>query len=229
MDSYQTLIEHLIEEGVLRTKRIIEAFRKIHRRDFLPPSLQGQEGIDAPLPLGYGQTISQPYTVAFMFELLQPQKGHKVMDIGYGSGWTTALLAYIVSQEVDSKEKTKNSKLRKKGQVYAVEIVPELCKLGRANIKKYDFIKEGIMKTFCQDGSKGLPTYAPFDRIIAAASSATLPPAWLSQLSVDGRLEAPIGESIFLYKRTPAGIEKKEFPGFLFVPLISKKPWVSLL
>ncbi|MBI3335482.1 MAG: protein-L-isoaspartate O-methyltransferase, partial [Candidatus Portnoybacteria bacterium] len=98
-DAYLSLVDRLVDERVLRTPQIIEAFYKIHRSKFLPEGLEGQEGVDAPLPIGYSQTISQPYTVAFMFELLQPQKGQTVMDIGYGSGWTSVLLASIVGQK----------------------------------------------------------------------------------------------------------------------------------
>lgn len=205
MDSYLALISRLVDEGVLRTPRIIKAFEKIHRKHFLPHSSRGQEGIDAPLPIGYGQTISQPYTVAFMLELLQPQKGQKIMDIGYGSGWTSALLAHIVGA---------------KGHVFAIEIVPALFAFGKANIAKFNFIKKGRVSVFCRDGSKGLFKFAPFDRIIAAAFAKELPEAWASQLAEDGRLVVPLKESIWLMKKQKGEIGKKEYPGFLFVPLV---------
>jgi len=102
-----TLIRQLIAQNYLRTPEIIKAFQKIKREDFLPDYLKNEAEENYPLPIGFGQTISQPLTVAFMFELLQPQRGHKILDIGSGSGWTTALLAEIVGEE---------------GRVYAINV-----------------------------------------------------------------------------------------------------------
>lgn len=207
MDPYILLIKRLIDEGVLRTPHIIEAFTYIQRKDFLPASQEERAGIDTPLPLGYGQAISQPYTVAFMLELLMPQKGQTILDIGYGSGWTTALLAYIMGE---------------KGKVYSMEIVPELCLLGKENVQKYDFIAKGIVTMFCEDGSDGLKEHAPFDRILVSASANSVSQPLLSQLGNGGRLVAPIKESIFLYQKKGEQYEGKEYMGFLFVPLVHK-------
>ena len=91
------LIKELMAEGILKTPSIIEAFEKVDRKDFVPEELKDKAYLNTPLPIGYGQTISQPLTVAFMLELLQPQAGDKVLEIGSGSGWQTALLAHMVS------------------------------------------------------------------------------------------------------------------------------------
>jgi protein-L-isoaspartate(D-aspartate) O-methyltransferase len=203
------LIESLIEEGWLKTPRIIEAFRKIKRVDFLPENLKDLAELNEALPIGYGQTISQPLVVAFMLELLDPQPGEKILDIGSGSGWTTALLAEIVSQ---------------KGKVIGIEIVPELADFGKSNVEKYNFVEKGIVEIFCSDGSKGFAKEAPFDKILCSASvQKEVPKAWKEQLKVGGKIVTPIGTSIWLFvKKSENEFEETEYPGFVFVPLIEK-------
>lgn len=202
-------IERLIEEGYLKTPRIIDAFRAVRREDFLPPEIAGDADLNIPLPIGFGQTISQPLTVAFMFELLGPEPGDKVLDIGYGSGWTTALLAYIVSGDNAT------------GRVFAIERVSELAKFGEENVAKYNFIKKGTVGMKCADATKGWKEEAPFQKIIAAASGGKLPPPWKEQLGVGGRIVAPLLNSIWVFdKKEGDRFEEKEYPGFAFVPLI---------
>jgi protein-L-isoaspartate(D-aspartate) O-methyltransferase len=203
-----TLIDDLIEQGWLKTERYIEAFRKIKRVDFLPPEIKGLAELNEALSIGYGQTISQPLVVAFMIEKLQPQTGDKILDIGSGSGWTTALLSQIVQPE---------------GKVIAVEIVPELKKNGERNVKKYNFIEKGIAEFVCADGTKGFLKEAPYDKILVSASADAVPQEWQEQLKVGGRIVTPIGNSIWLLvKESEEEFREMEFPGFVFVPLISK-------
>lgn len=202
------LIDFLIKEGWLKTPKIIEAFRKIKRVDFLPEGMKNLAELNDALPIGYGQTISQPLVVAFMLEQLQPQPGDKILDIGSGSGWTSALLAEIVSP---------------KGKVIAIELIPELKEFGEKNIAKYDFIKSGVVEFIYADGSKGYEKEAPFDKILASASAEKLPRAWKEQLKIGGRIVAPIGSSIWLFiKKFERDFEEIEYPGFTFVPLIEK-------
>lgn len=199
-------INNLLRQGVLNTPIIVEAFKKIDRTDFVLPENRDDAYIDAPLPIGKGQTISQPYTVVFMLELLQPKPGNKIFEIGFGSGWQTALLAEIVD---------------KSGKVFAVERIPELFRFGRKNVAKYGFIKNGVVKTVGGDATLGLKRHAPFDRIIAAASAKEIPEEWLKELKIGGRLVVPVKNSIWLYvKKSKAEFEKQEFPGFVFVPLV---------
>jgi protein-L-isoaspartate(D-aspartate) O-methyltransferase len=194
----------LVERGELRTPALIKAFERVKRHDFLPAEMTAEEGVDAPLPIGHGQTNSQPFTVAFMLELLQPQSGQRILDIGSGSGWTTALLADVVGP---------------KGKVFAIERVSELKKFGEENVKKYNFSN---VEFFCRDGSQGLPEAAPFDRILVSAAATEVPPILKQQLVVSGRMVIPTdAEDIRLIQRL--GDEKfsqEKFPGFLFVPLI---------
>jgi len=206
------LVDKLIQKGYLKTPEIIEAFRQIKRLDFLPASMaEGNETLqelaelDEALPIGWGQTISQPLVVAFMLELLEPKGGEKILDIGSGSGWTTALLAYLVGQG---------------GRVIAMEIIPELAEFSKANVAKYNFIKGGVVEVIRGDGSKGYPQEAPFDKILSSASALKIPQAWQEQVKPGGKIVSPIKESIWLLEKTSdSQFKKQEFPGFLFVPL----------
>ena len=201
-----SLIQQLIAEGYLKTPAIINAFKKIKRQDFLPDKLKAEAGANAPLPVGFDQTNSQPLTVAFMLELLQPNQGDKALDIGSGSGWTSALLAEIVGE---------------KGKVYAIERIPELVDFAKSNVAKYKFKN---LELNCADGAKGYNQEAPYDKILASAAAEEIPLAWKKQIKVGGIIVAPVGNSIWrlVKKLSPRGFvfEETEYPGFIFVPLI---------
>lgn len=202
------LINLLIQERWLKTPRIIEAFQKIKRANFLPEDMKDLAEYNEALPIGDGQTISQPLVVAFMLELLQPQPGDKILDIGSGSGWTTALLSEIVGEN---------------GKVIAIEVVLGLKEFGEKNVAKYNFLEKGIAEFIYGDGSKGYKKEAPYDKILASAEAKELPKEWKEQLKVDGRIVTPIGNSIWLFiKKSNKNFEDKEYPGFVFVPLIEK-------
>ena len=211
------LIDSLIQEGWLKTPEIIEAFFEIKRADFMPKNIQNLAELNEAVPIGYGQTISQPLVVAFMIEQLQPQAGEKILDVGSGSGWTTALLAHIVSRKLASPSGG--------GKVIAMELVSELKEFGEKNVAKYNFIKKGIAKFICADASKGYEKEAPFDKILAsAAAQGEIPKAWKDQLKVGGKIVCPIRSSIWVFiKKSEKDFEEIEHPGFAFVPLIQKR------
>lgn len=197
------LIVSLLNEGVLKTPLIIRAFEAVDRRDFVPSELDAQAYLDVALPIGFGQTISQPYTVAFMLELLQPEKGQRVLDVGAGSGWTTALLAHIVGP---------------RGKVIGTEIVPELAVFGQLNLRKYHFNHANIRLT----DTLGAIEEGPCDRILVSATARELSRELLDQLGDDGILVEPVGSAIIkVYKPTSGRIATEQYEGFAFVPLIT--------
>ncbi len=203
-----SLINYLIEEERLKSPHIIEAFKKIKRNDFLPEDIKFLSEEKKALPIGHNQTISQPLVVAFMIEELQPQKGDKILDVGSGSGWTTALLSQIVGSE---------------GRVIAIELIPELKNFGEKNVSHYNFIKKGVAKFICKDGSKGYEKEAPFDKILASASARKIPQAWKEQLKIGGKIVAPVKSSIWVVtKNDKNDFKEEEHYGFSFVPLIEK-------
>lgn len=202
MQSNEDLIDHLVKAGALKTKQVIGAFRKVDRADFVPSNFLDEAYGDYPLPIGYGQTISQPYTVAFMLELLKPKPGEKILDVGSGSGWTTALLAAIVGE---------------RGRVIGVEIVPQLVEFGKKNLKKHQFSQASIVEG---GDTLGWPQEAPYDRILVSAAADELPAELVEQLKVGGRIVIPLEGSVWsIDKKAPDRLETREFPGFVFVPL----------
>ena len=204
-DSNEELIRSIELSGVLKTPRIIEAFEKIDRKYFVPSSYADYRYIDRPLPIGRDQTISQPSTVAFMLELLLPEEGSKVLDIGSGSGWTAALLCAIVGE---------------KGSVLGLERVDDLVERGQNNLKQFDFKQCKIRKA---DEKLGLPGET-FDRILVSASADEIPRELFAQLKIGGILVIPVRNSIYHFKKiSEIEIETEEYQGFVFVPLIYEK------
>jgi len=196
------LIDHLIKRRVLVTRSIIDALSKMDRINFIRPEDLNRAYMDNPLSIGYGQTISQPYTVVFMLELLQPEKGNKVLDIGSGSGWTTALLAYIVQKE---------------GSVLGMEKASDLVKFGKSNIEKYNFTNTKIV----QSGEELGKPEEQFDRILVSAAAREVPDELVDQLKIGGRMVIPVQSSIYkVDKVSEDQVEKDENYGFSFVPLI---------
>lgn len=196
------IADYLYASGILRSPRILEAFRMVDRADFLPEDQQKHALEDRPLPIGCGQTNSQPSTVAFMLEKLQSKQGDYVLDVGAGSGWTTALLTHIVGPE---------------GRVYGVELFPELVEFACSNVVSYDYDHAEIIsagETF------GLPEHAPFDKILVSPAADEIPEELVDQLDAGGRMLIAVKHSIMQVDKSSDGdIDIREYPGFAFVPL----------
>lgn len=199
----EKLVQELVKSGVLRTPEIITAFNAVDRANFVLQEYSAEAYEDYPLPIYDGQTISQPTTVAFMLELLAPQRGEKILDVGSGSGWTTALLAHIVGPS---------------GSVIGVERIPELVRFGQENILKYDLPQARILPA---SNLLGLPKEAPFDRILVSAAGEALPHELVAQLKDGGIMVIPILDAVWhIIKKESGETETTRYPGFAFVPLI---------
>lgn len=191
------LIKSLIYHGF--DKKIISAFEKVERENFVLPGNEEFAYDDTPLPIGHEQTISQPYTIAFMISLLEAGPGQKVLEIGSGSGYVLALL----------------NELTKGGEIYGVEIIPELLERSKGALKDYENIE-----IFQAEKMLGLPKLAPFDRILVSAAATKVPGELLSQLKDGGILVCPVNHDIIKIKKEKTGNRQTSFSGFSFVPLI---------
>jgi len=171
----EELIEKLEKEGILTNKRIKKAFLKFPRHYFVPKPYVKEAYEDLPLPIGRNATISAPHMVAIMLEILDPKEGEKILEIGTGSGWQTAMLSYLVG---------------KKGLVVSVEIDKEVYEFAMRNLKKFDLSN---VKVILGDGSLGFEPYSPYDKIIVtAACPFNIPKPLVKQLKNGGVLLAPV-------------------------------------
>lgn len=198
----EKMVQTQMQRRGIRSAAVLDAIRNIPRHRFVPRSIRNRAYSDRPLPIGYGQTISQPYIVAVMSEALNPLPGDRVLEIGTGSGYQAAVLAEIVQH------------------VYSIEIVPELAAesarllqaLGYRNIS----VKHG-------DGYQGWPEHAPFDKIILTAAPPELPQALVDQLKTGGILVAPVGtgyQELVLVRRSEDGVTRRSLLPVRFVPMV---------
>ncbi len=199
--------EQLVARGIA-DERVLQAMREVPRHLFVPPSMRDQAYHDRPLSIGYGQTISQPFIVAYMTALLELDGSEKVLEVGTGSGYQAAILSRLADQ------------------VISIEWVPELAEVAQERLTKLGYENVTVV---VGDGSVGLPDKAPFDAIMLTAASPQVPPPLQQQLADNGRLVAPIGSRydqvlIRLWRHGPRW-EHETFGPVIFVPLVGRHGW----
>jgi protein-L-isoaspartate(D-aspartate) O-methyltransferase len=205
----ERLIKKLREKGITDEK-VLDAFRKVPRHLFVDSMLYAQAYDDNALPLGNGQTISQPYVVALMTQILKLGKDEKILEIGTGSGFQTAILAQF-SRRVYSIERNRD---------LATMALKRLRQMGYENI---------VFKT--GDGTRGWVQHAPFDKIIVTAGAPAIPQELFDQMAMGGRMIIPTGDrsvqELEVYDKLPGGMQKSKAGAVVFVPLIGEKGWTD--
>lgn len=202
MDSKRDLlVKQLIKTNTLKSKNIISAFRKVKREDFVPSSVKLDVYGDYMLRIGEGQAIYSPTTVAVMTEALEPKPKHKILEVGAGTGYQTAILSQIVGS---------------KGKVISLEILPFLYEFAKNNLRS--FINTEL---FCADGRRGYPYQAPFDRIIINADIKAIPDQLLRQLKIGGIMVIPIKGKLLKLQKTKENVKSTELGDNLkFIPFV---------
>jgi protein-L-isoaspartate(D-aspartate) O-methyltransferase len=208
MDERERLMLRLVEEGYLKSPRIIKAFSKVKRELFMPERYKKYAYVDQPFPIPpyTAQTISAPHTYAIIYEALQLKKGDRFLEIGTGSGYGAALAREIVG---------------KKGRVVTMEIVEETYKFAKRNLKKAGYEDVIIING---DGKLGYPFLAPYDKICVTAAAREIPPALIEQLADKGKLVIPIGpdltQRLVMLEKENNKIKKKTLTYVVYVPLV---------
>jgi protein-L-isoaspartate(D-aspartate) O-methyltransferase len=189
-------------------RRVAQAFDAVPRAVFLPENERRYAAADQPLPIGDGQTNSQPAIVRRMLELLDVRPGQRVLDVGAGSGWTTALLAHLVGAG---------------GRVYGVERLPRLVELGRRHLDADEVaaLRSRMSIVAALPGVLGLPDQAPFDRVLVSAAARELPADLVAQLRPDGVMVAPVAGRVVRVRRGNGDVEVERFDHCRFVPLVT--------
>jgi protein-L-isoaspartate(D-aspartate) O-methyltransferase len=197
--------EHIEQRGI-RNPEVLRAMRSVPRDKFVPNDLKGEAYADRPLDIGYGATISQPYIVAAMTELLEVRRNHKVLEIGTGSGYQAAVLSELAAE------------------VYSIEVVPQLARSAAETLQQLGYRNIHVV---AGDGYLGWPEQAPFDRIILTAAPLDVPEALIAQLSPGGRLVAPVGggsdqQLVVLEQSMDGRIHRRIVFPVLFVPMVAR-------
>jgi protein-L-isoaspartate(D-aspartate) O-methyltransferase len=204
----KNMVETQIKRRGIKNQRVLSAMLKIPRHVFVPENFQKLSYTDQPLPIGDGQTISQPYMVALMTEALDPQSQDKVLEIGTGSGYQTAILAELCKE------------------IYTIERIPQLA------IRAQNIIRElGYQNVFFKigDGSQGWSEFAPYDKIIVTAGAPDIPEPLIQQLKEEGKMVIPVGsrwtQELRLVTKKKGDIQVEDICGCVFVPLLGRYAW----
>ncbi|HEX8179866.1 MAG TPA: protein-L-isoaspartate(D-aspartate) O-methyltransferase [Pyrinomonadaceae bacterium] len=205
----ERMVERLRDHYGIRDPRVLRVMGEVPRHAFVPEALQGRAYGDHALPIAANQTISQPYIVARMSELLELDDRSRVLEIGAGSGYQTAVLARLAAQ------------------VYAIERIGDLAREAQARIRQLNIYNATVK---CFDGTLGWEAHAPYDAILAAAGGPEIPQPLLAQLKIGGRLVIPIGQSreaqrLIRVLRSDDGYEEQDHGACAFVPLIGRYGW----
>jgi protein-L-isoaspartate(D-aspartate) O-methyltransferase len=196
--------EQIVMRGI-SAERVLAAMRKVPREEFVPQEFRAASYSDAPLPIGYDQTISQPYIVAFMTEQLHPQPGDRVLEIGTGSGYQAAILAELVAE------------------VYSIEIIEPLAKTAEATLRRLGYRN---VRVKAGDGYQGWPEHAPFDCIIVTCAPNQVPQPLREQLRENGRMVIPVGsfgdQELYLLEKERGALRQRSILPVRFVPMTGK-------
>ena len=198
------MVERQIRRRGVKDERVLAAMEEVPRHEFVPAGLRSRAYGDHPLPIGHNQTISQPYIVALMTDLLEPEPGDTVLEIGTGSGYQAAVLSKVVAH------------------VYSIEIVEPLCERARETLEAGNY---GNIEILCGDGYDGWPEHAPFDGVILTAAPEKVPQPLLDQLAEGGRLVVPEGrynQDLVVYEKTGGKTNRREVIPVRFVPMTGK-------
>jgi protein-L-isoaspartate(D-aspartate) O-methyltransferase len=205
------MVERLRDHYQIHDQKVLEAMRSVPRHAFVPEALQGRAYGDHALPISASQTISQPYIVARMTELLEISSESRVLEIGAGSGYQTAILAKVA------------------GQVYSIERIANLAREAQTRIRQLGIFNATVK---CFDGTLGWAANAPYDAILVAAGGPVIPEPLVAQLKLGGRLAVPIGDSresqrLVRIIKTETGYKQEDHGGCAFVPLIGQHGWAT--
>jgi protein-L-isoaspartate(D-aspartate) O-methyltransferase len=199
----EMMVERQIRRRGVTDQDVLDAMERVPRHEFVPSQYRPQAYADHPLPIGFGQTISQPYIVALMTQLLELKPGHRVLEVGTGSGYQAAILGEIVAE------------------VYTVEIIEALAIQARERLARLGC---GNVRVRCGDGYFGWEEHAPYDAIVVTAAAREIPPPLLAQLKDGGKLVVPVGppggyQTLWEISKKKAKFNKRNVTGVLFVPL----------
>lgn len=198
------MVDEQLRARDIRSAQVLDAMRRVPRHLFVPESWRAAAYTDSALPIGYGQTISQPYVVAFMTQAVEVTRDHRVLEIGTGSGYQAAVLSTLAKE------------------VYTIEIVPALAERARETLTALGYFNVHVRTG---NGYAGWPEHAPYDRIVVTAAPEEVPPALVEQLKVGGLMAIPVGtvdQDLRVLRRTVTGTETISTLPVRFVPMVGK-------